>query len=268
MHSFLFLLAALFIFCTGVVAKAQEAATTEKPAEQPASDSKDCKLSDRMCLMTEIEGLIPSIDKQDWKDQTMRELAKSYTFEGRPEKALALIPKITNPDTKAMTIRGIGMTAAKDKWTKEQHADLFNKLTKEADKITHAPSRGIAYTYIAMSQAFAGYDDDARKTASGMENEALKHKAYGETAEIEAERGDLKNALVSLSAINSPSYRNKAYDTVSRIFLDKGKAEDAYTCAILIDNAYLKAKSIQRILNKNNPDELDMEPKADPAKEF
>ena len=79
--------------------------------------------------------------------------------------------------------------------------------------------------------------------------------------EIQAERGDLKNALISLAAINTPSYRNKAYDTVSRLFLEKALIAEAYACADKIDNAYLKAKSIQRILNKGNAEEEDMEPK-------
>ena len=44
--------------------------------------------------------------------------------------------------------------------------------------------------------------------------------------------------------------------------------EQAYACASQIDNAYLKAKSIQRILNKGNTEEEDMEPTSDLGKDF
>lgn len=226
-----------------------------------------CAYTDRACLMQQIEVLADKVDNKNWRDLTLRELAKTYTYEGQPDKAIALIDKIENPDTKAMTIRGIGMAAASGKWDRNKYDSLFAKLATKADEINHAPSKGIAYTYIAMSQAFAGQDDAARLTASKMENAALRNKAYGETAEIEAERGDLKNALTSLAALNSPSYRNKAYDTVSHIFLGKAMIEEAYICAEKIDNPYIRAKSIQRILNKGNAEEEDMEPVADVTKD-
>ncbi len=226
-----------------------------------------CTAMDRPCILKQIEILAASIDKQEWKDQTYRELAKTYAYEGQADKAIALISKIVDNDTKAMTIRGIGMAAASLKWSNAQYRALFIKLSEQAALINHPPSQGIAYTYIAMSQAFAGDDDGARKTAASMTNSALRNKAYGETAEIEAERGDLQNALTSLAAIDTPSYRNKAYDTVSRIFLDKAFVEHAYACAEKIDNAYLRAKSIQRILNKGNTEEQDMEPQENLAKE-
>lgn len=227
-----------------------------------------CNAMDRPCLLKQIEALGPSIDKQDWKDQTYRELAKTYAYEGQTDKAIALIPQIVDNDTKAMTIRGIGMAAASLKWQQSQYRNLFIKLAEQAALINHPPSQGIAYTYIAMAQAFAGDDDGARKTAASMSNGALRNKAYGETAEIEAERGDLQNTLTSLAAIDTPSYRNKAYDTVSRIFLDKAFVEHAYACTEKIDNAYLRAKSIQRILNKGNSEEQDMEPHENLAKDI
>ncbi len=232
-------------------------------AQKKKEVTPTCTAMDRPCLMKQIETLTPNIEQQDWRDQTYRELAKTYTYEDQPGKAIALIEKIKNNDTKAMTIRGIGMAAASLKWPKQRYDGLFTQLSAEAKKITHPPSQGIAYTYIAMSQAFAGDDDGARKTAAAMENPALRNKAYGETAEIEAERGDITNVLKSIAAIDSSPYRNKAYDTVSRIFLDKAFVEHAYTAANKIDNAYLKAKSIQRILNKGNVEEQDMEPMAD-----
>jgi hypothetical protein len=238
------------------------------PAFAAAQDKFSCQAMDRPCLMQQMETLAPLIDNADWRDQTFRELAKTYTYEGRSDKALALLPKIQKPDTLAMTIRGIGMAAASQKLPKNQYDFLFGKLKEAASKITHAPSQGIAYTYISMSQAFAGDDTGARATAAAMDNAALRNKAYGEAAEIQAERGDLQNALLSLAAINTPSYQNKAYDTVSRLFLEKAMVSEAYECAQKIDNPYLKAKSIQRILNKGNAAEENMEPKEDMLKDI
>ncbi len=259
MHSFVAIFSALFILVFPMAAQAHS-----KPGE---SAPPACGAMDRACLMKQVEALVPGIEKQEWKDQTLRELAKTYTYEGQTDKAIALIAKIENPDTKAMTIRGIGMAAAGAKWEPARYNSLFTKLSQEAAKIEHKASQGIAYTYIAMSQAFAGDDTGARRTASGMQNAALRNKAYGETAEIEAERGDLANALTTLAAVDSLPYRNKAYDTVSKIFLDKAMIEESYSCASKIENAYLRAKSVQRILNKGNKEEEDVEPSADLAKD-
>lgn len=258
------LLAFFSVFILAAPAAAQDAAPFAQDFDKPKGPQ--CTAMDRPCLLRELESLAPQIDKPEWRDQTYRELAKSYTYEKQPDKAIALIEKIGNADTKAMTIRGIGMAAAGGQWTRAQYDSLFSRLSSEAEKIDHAPSRGIAFTYISMAQAFAGDDAGARATAAAMENGALRNKAYGEAAEIQAERGDLKEALLSLGALDSPAYRNKAYDTVSRIFLDKAMVEEAYACASRIDNAYLKAKSVQRILNKGNAEEEDMEPKADLSK--
>ena len=235
-----------------------------------AADDKEpkCTAMDRPCLMKQIETLVPRVEKSEWRNQTMRELAKTYTYEGQLDKALALLPKIEDNDTKAMTIRGIGMAAATAKLDRTRRNWLWDHLADEAFKINHAPSRGIAFTYISMSQAFAGDDDAARNTAAAMENAALRNKAFGEAGEIQADRGDLQQAIKSMTAIDSSAYRNKEYDIISRIFLDKAMVEEAYACASAIDNAYLKAKSIQRILNKGNAEEEDLEPKIDVTKEF
>lgn len=258
MHSFYlgFLLTGLFILGAPVAAGAA------------IGDDKvpSCTAMDRTCLMRQIEALTPTIERPEWKDQTYRELAKTYTYEGQPEKAIALIEKIQKPDTKAMTIRGIGMAAASLKWPASRYTSLFNQLTEESAKINDPAANGIALTYVAMAQAFAGDDKGARKTASGMTNAALRNKAYAETAEIQAERGDLTNAMLSLEAIDASSFRNKAYDTVSRIFIGKAMVNEAYASAMKIDNAFLKTKSIQRILNKGNAEEQDMEPSEDIAK--
>ena len=78
--------------------------------------------------------------------------------------------------------------------------------------------------------------------------------------------GDIANASLSLDAIDASSFKNKALDTVSKIFVGKAMINEAYTLAMKIDNAYLKTKSIQRILNKGNAEEQDVEPSEDLAK--
>jgi len=261
------------------------------PSIAPAANEKipTCSSNDRDCMMRQIEALTPDIERQEWQDQTYRELAKTYAYDGKTDKAIALIDKIKNPDTKAMTIRGIGMAIASNvarmddmdkamaqpgapagstRASRQQFAATITALKEKAAAIQHGPSQGIAYTYIAMSQAFAGDDDGARATAASMTNAALQSKAYAETAEIEAERGDFANAMKSLSFIQASSFRNKAYDTVSRIFVEKAMIDPAYESASKIDNAYLRSKALQRILNKGNPEEEAVEPStlmAEPA---
>ncbi len=228
----------------------------------PTPAHAKCDVSDKLCVMAEIKKTADKIDNKSWRDKSLRELAKSYTYEGHESKAIALIQDIKTPDTKAMTIRGIGFAAADSKWKdKNQHRDrkrykiLFEKLATEADKIEHKPSYAIAYTYIAMSQAFAKDDEGAMATAKAMKNDALRHKAFGETAEIQAERGDYNAAMRSIAAIESSSFRNKAYGTVSRIFIKRGKLESAYNAAQKIDNSYARTQVLQNIVNHDNKEE-------------
>jgi hypothetical protein len=220
------------------------------------SASAACNSADKLCVMEEIKVNAAAISKKSWRDTTYRELAKSYTHEGHEDKALALIALIERPDTKAMTIRGIGTAAADNKWAdKARYDTLFKNLTLEAEKITHAPSYAIAYTYIAMAQAFAGDDAGAFKTAKSMKNEALRNKAFGESAEIQAERSDYETAMESIAQINSLAFRNKAHGIVAKIFTKQGELEKAYQSASKIDNAYAKAQAFQQIVNHGNAEE-------------
>ncbi|HEY8190443.1 MAG TPA: hypothetical protein VIF12_07135 [Micavibrio sp.] len=230
----------------------------ENPAQaQSPRPAKACAASDADCLLPELEGLTAKIVEIPWRDQTYRELAKLYMAKHRTKEALALIPKIETPDTRAMTIRGIGMQAARMNLPPEELAALFAALRVEADKIEHAPSQGIALTYIAMAQAFAGDDAGAYATAKSMTNNALRHKAFGESAEIQAERGDLHAALESLAAIDDASFRNKAHNTVSAIFADRKMYDEALATADKIDNDYQKSQAILHILAKQiTPDEI------------
>ncbi|NQZ13585.1 MAG: hypothetical protein HRT94_02005 [Alphaproteobacteria bacterium] len=219
------------------------------------SASAKCSVDNKLCIMEELQETAKTIENKSWRDKTYRELAKSYTYEGYPDKAIALIDKIETPDTKAMTIRGIGFAAADSKWPTEKYAPLFEKLTAKADQIEHPPSQAIAYTYVAMAQAFAKDDVGAMATAKAMTNGALRHKAFAETAEIQAERGDFTAAFESIKQIDSEAFKNKAYSTVAKIFTKQGQLAEAYSAAQNITNTYNRTQILQQILNKGNPEE-------------
>ena len=223
-----------------------------------AQDTR-CKADDKSCLLTQLEEVAAQIPEKNWQDQMYRELAKLLTLEKQSERAIGLIGRIENPDTKAMTIRGIGMAAADTDMTPEELGPLFTALRTEAEKIEHPPSYAIALTYIAMAQAFAGDDAGAMKTAHDMENDALRNKAFGESAEIQAERGDLDAAMASIAAIDSPAFRNKAHGIISKIFTERKKYDEALESAMAIDNPYLQAQSILNILAKQiSPEEVSL----------
>ncbi len=218
------------------------------------SHAFSCEIADTACALNMIAVEAAKIENVSWRDQTYRELAKSLAADGQTEKAIALIEKIETPDTKAMTIRGIGMEAADLMLPPEAYNALFASLRAEAEKITHPPSYAIALTYIAMSQAFAKDNAGAWKTASEMENDALRHKAYGETAEIQAEFGDYAAAMKSIELIESVAFRNKAYSIVSKILVDKGFLQEGLNASEKITNAYKKAQSVQHVLNARDND--------------
>ena len=222
---------------------------------QETPQTASCTLRDRLCVMREIEATAANIDNESWRDQTLRELAKTYAFEGDLDKAISFIGQIKTPDTQAMTIRGIGMAAADNRLSAQEYSALFTKLRQEAEKIKHPPSYAIALTYIAMAQAFAGQNEGAWATAKDMENDALRHKAFGETAEIQAEKGDFDAAMKSIGFISSDAYKNKSYALVSKILADQDLLEAALKSAEKITNPYKKAEALQYVLDKQKPRE-------------
>jgi hypothetical protein len=236
---------------------AYSAAPTVQAAE-PVAPS--CKMDDKICLFDLLEKTTSTVPEEQWRDSTYRELAKLLAHEKQVDRAIPLIDLIKTPDTQALTIRGIGMAAAKAGFSKEELDSIFFRLHEKAAKIEHPPSHAIALTYIAMSQAFAGDDDGAMKTALAMENSALRHKALGESAEIQAERDDPDAAFISMAAIEDAAFREKALRTVSKIFADRGHYDSALKCAELIENPYQKAQSVLYILVKQiSPEEVSLE---------
>jgi predicted negative regulator of RcsB-dependent stress response len=209
-----------------------------------------CAGTDRLCLMQELSRTADQIEDAKWRNIAYRELAKSLAADGKLAEAMALIPKITNGDTQALTIRGIGMAAAGLSLPSQSYDDLFESLAALADKITDIPSRDIAYTYIAMSQSFAKQDGAAIKTAKAMTNPALKHKALAEIAEVQAERKDAIAALTTLKEIDADAYRNKATRTITLLLSDRGLFNEAAQAAHSISNPTLKAEALQYIIAK------------------
>jgi len=222
--------------------------------------AQECKVADTSCAVSVLEGEAAKIENVSWRDQTYRELTKFLARIGRTDQAMGFISKIETPDTQAMTIRGIGMEAADLGLDKAAQDALFGALRVQAETIEHPPSYAIALTYIAMSQAFAGDNEGAWKTASEMENDALRHKAYGETAEIQAEKGDFSAAMKSIDFIESETYRNKSYSIVSKILADHKAFQNAFDAAIKVTNHYKKAQAIQYVLEKQEHAESEVSP--------
>ncbi len=193
---------------------------------------------------------IATIEETRWRNQAYRDLAISMAFADSVDGGINLIEKIDNPDTQAMTIRAIGMAKAiHQDLTKEEYQSLFSKLSAAAELIEDEGARDIAYTYIAMAQAFAGLDEDATITTQGMTNDALRYKAYGETAEIQAERGDYNSALQSINAINSVAFKNKALGLVSERMIKHKNMDKAFEFAQMITNPTKKVEAIQKIID-------------------
>lgn len=202
-----------------------------------------CNAADTLCVLRAAAQNAGRIGEDKWRDQTLRDIAMQFAEANHPEEAYPLIARITNPDTKAMTIRGIGMGVAKYSatTTAEQYDAIFTRLAQEAETIPHDGARAIAYTYIAMAQAFAGLDEAATKTAAAMTNQALRNKAFGESAEIQAERGDLAAALASIEHIDDAAYRDKAHQTTAFIFVKEAAYDKALDMAAQIADPYKKS---------------------------
>lgn len=210
-----------------------------------------CTADNKKCIFDVLKKSAEQIDNVAWRDQSYREYARGIALEGDYDEAINSIALIISNDTKAMTIRAIAMTLKEQDYMPEQRRAVYQKLEEIADKIPHEPSNAIAYTYIAMGQAFAGDDELAWQTAREMSNQALRNKAFGETAEIQAERDDLPAALKSIEQIDTVSYRNKAYSITAKIFTQKGSLDNALKLAAQIENPYKKAQALQEILDYN-----------------
>lgn len=226
------------------------------PLAAMAQTNPPCTATDKTCLLDTLNATAKTIPEDNWRDQTWREVAKAAAAHGQMSQALEIVPLVKNPDTKAMTIRGIAMAVAALNLDTEARKEIFSSLRTEADKIEHAPSQAIALTYIAMGQAFAGDHKDSMATASSMTNPALRNKAYGEAAEILAERNNLPYVQENLASIDDPGYKDKEKGLVVKKFADIKSFESALVIANDIVNPYEKAQALLYIMNKQSvPDD-------------
>lgn len=213
------------------------------------ADSR-CLITDRPCLLKTLKTVTSEIEDVRWRDQTYREVLRHLAATAHIDDALDMIGHVENPDTRAMTIRGIGMEIARMDMDEDQRHDFFQRLMSAAETIEHEASHAIAYTYIAMAQAFAGDNEAALRTANTIENTALRNKAHAEAAEIQAERGDITALMTSIDAIDDAAFRNKALYDVSRILATQRRLEDALDTAYNITNPYQQAQAMLHILEQ------------------
>lgn len=239
------------VLSLGSTAGFPENAHATGEAKKPASACTAAE--DRDCILNAWEKTADKIDDEKWRDISYRELAKTLAADNKLDVAQSIIGKIKNPDTQALAIRGIGYAAAYNKLTDEAYTDLFSDLSVIARNIAHIPSQEIAFTYIAMSQALAGQNEAAYKTAAAMTNQSLRNKAYGEIGEIYANKGDITGALLSESKIDSDAYRNKSQLILAKIFANKNMFNEALQMTSEITNPVLKAEGYQFILTKQKP---------------
>lgn len=215
-------------------------------AETLPSMLTSCQGRDLKCILDYTAMHLNAIKEDNWRDQIIRDLVMRYADSGYKDEAIALIPKVQNPDTKAMSIRAAGFGLAKYSHQESHATDraYFTRLDELANTIKHDGARAIAFTYIAMGEALAGLDEDATQTALDMKNSALRNKALGESAEIQSERSDLVAAQKSIAHIDDAAFRDKAYTTTAEIFIKQGQYDNALAMAEKIQNAYKKNKVI------------------------
>lgn len=228
---------------------------------KPSHADPDCAGADQTCLLDLLDRDATAIPEQDWRDSTYRELAKLLARKGEEDKAVALLDKIKTPDTKAITIRGIGMNAAQFvKLTKEQYDALFAALTSKANSMRDLPSQAIALNYIAESQATAGDDAGSLKTALAMKNEEMRNKALYDSSKAQAAAGRIDALEAGINAINQVPFRDKARRTASQIRADAKDYDGALHLANEIENAYQKAQAVLYILVRQiSPEEVSIE---------
>ncbi|MCB1556845.1 MAG: hypothetical protein KDJ15_05980 [Alphaproteobacteria bacterium] len=229
-----------FLVCAG--GAPVSAGTTQAPL--PVA----CEAQDTACLFGLLGEAGAAIAEPVWRDQTYRETAKLLAYDGRAEEALALLPLIGNPDTQAMTLRGIGVALAGTTIPDSDKQALYGRLVAAGAGIVQPESRAIALRYVAKGQALAGFDDSARATIRKIDNLSQSDKAFEEVAEVQAKAERLDQALLSIADIRSPAYRDRAHGAVSKICAGRGLYPQALRAAEKIENPYNRGQALLTIL--------------------
>lgn len=241
------------IFIAAILTGIGTSGSQAQQEETCAHDAVDCRL-------TEVENTIAEIESDRWRDSAYREIAKLHAAHQSYDQALAVIDRITSPDTQALTLRGIAMEIAANEERQETQDALFKRLHKRAEQINHPPSYHIALSYIAMGQAYADDLEGALATSTMIDNVSLRNKAYGETAEIMALEGDIEAIQQSLSLIVDDAFAAKSGRLISRILLENGFDEEAYEIALNIKDSYQKSQALLFLLAQElTPGEVNIE---------
>lgn len=229
------------------LANNQASFIAEASEEDPLADTQ-CANDDPACLIKDLHESIAKIADFHWRDQVLREVAKALTEKGYPELALRIIEQVENQDTKAMTIRGIGVNTAKLSMPDDQKTYIYNQLKVAANNLSDAPSKDIAFRYIAKGQALAGFDAEADKTVDAVKDTSQRDKAYEEIAEVQAAQAKLDNVMETIARIESPSYRDRAYGAASKIFIKNGQIDPALKLAYKIETPYNRAQALLLVM--------------------
>lgn len=232
----------LFAFALAVINGGLDAAHAQK---------QKCKASLPICLLDDLEEQIPAIKRQSWRDRAWREYAKSRAQLGETRAALEIIDRVKNPDTQAMTIRGIAMATAEAQKPVVDKKRIFDKLELSAEALEHKPSRRIAMTYIAAARAVAGTDKAAHTTARQIGNRDMRNKAYGEIAEKQAKAGRVAALRESLGKITDTTYANKQRKKTALLLAENNNPQAARELALAIENNnVLTARTLQMLVTR------------------
>ena len=216
------------------------------PSSCALQQDDDAMLS---CAGAALDKLIPQIYNTRWRDQSFREQAKILIRHGSVDKAMSLLPQISNEDTKALTIRAIGIGMAELPLAPAAQNEYFDTLHKQAMTISHTGSQEIAMTYIAIAEASAGLFERALTSARTLRTNSLRNKSYQEIAEVLSAKGDTDNSFAALNLIDDPSFRNKAYGVIAAVFIKHGQLAAALQFAEHIEDPYIKSNSFLNIMN-------------------
>lgn len=231
-----------------------------------AQTAKGCSAMDRLCLIKSLEQIAPTIPNSQDRDQVYRKMARALTLEGQPDKAIGMLTLVSSSEQKALMMGDIGKAAAEANFTPVRLRAIFQKLLDEAKATKQDKARGMAYAEIGIAQSLAGDTAGARAAFTNLSGGMQKDRAFAWAGVMRAQAGDPNGAADMIAAIATQSYRNKAHRAVCNVFLEKAQITEAYACASRIDNAYLRAEAIQKILDKGNEDKVSIKSNDDLAK--
>ncbi len=226
-------------------------ATPAFSQEEAETKQESCTISDTPCLLQDIIATIPSVETQEWKDETLKGVILSYAAIHDFASALPLVSQISSPDLKSKTIGEISKHVKDTETEQDKQKIIFTSIQVEAQKITDPNAFSNALTQLAIAQSQTLENSDVKKTLSLIENQAFLQRANAELANEYAKTNDIDNALSHLEAIDNPSVKNKGYETVAYTLLGNDHYNSAYDVAQKVSNTYVKNQIILTLIQKN-----------------